>query len=536
MKQRVFLAFAAVVLALPARAVPISPDDEQSFVTCDAGHLNVFPFSNGEDNFGPVHMALPRSGAIGVPRNVELILGGFLNDLDFVPPFLVVKLLDPDHAEVPSTRSGALLRPAVTLAPHTTYRVAVRLADPTSCEGCDLEQDFPFTTGADPDHVPPAYAAEPFVQALVLSDADRQCGFGGAFGTTHLLLGRMPELPPDVARLSIAVRPGNGTTTRATDLIVRGATQHFFRGGTEQVALDDEIIIAVTPIDLAGNAGAAVSVRVRARPFEALRDAPFEELDDRQCALPFGVRAALPDTVPTNARFLVEMPVEPVPMGLVLDGATIPLHPTEHLPGGQVLEPTSPLPSGRTLQLVSLPCAHCACVGCDVSTPTSFTVGDSADDEPPAAPVVLGFVEDLDPAPAEDLCHPDRTALIALLERGDDDKTPAAHLRYDAVLRVGDQLSVEAGRALPVVLREDGTAAVRLETAAYGRLLTEPFELELTARDLAGNRSSTSVIHDAGEAGFGCASSRVPRGALPLPAALLLSFLGWISLRKRAVR
>lgn len=530
------LAFVVVAVGAsgPLWAAPLPPEDPPEppvgSITCDAGHLFEFPFNEDGGNFGRLHMASPSSGATSVPRNVEIVLGGFLGELDIQPPFLLVKLRDNNGAEVPSTRSGALLRPVALLSPQASYRVSVELANPDSCPGCGIEESFWFTTGDDVDTEPPRWSGAPLVQALVFSEQERQCGIGGGLDTTHMLLGRLSDLDdPDIARVSVAIKPGGAATTRVFDTVVEQSTRYFFRSGSEPLGLGDDVIVAVTPVDAAGNAGAATSVRVRARPFSDIREERFEDLADRQCSLPANVAPALPERVPTNARFVVDMPVEPVPLALVHDGGAMPLHPVEHLPSGQVLEPAEELPAGATVNLVALPCFQCACIGCDVARSWAFRVADGPDKRAPEPPVVLELLEDLIPAPAEEECHPDRSALIVRLEAGVDDTTAAEHLRYDAVIRLSGQLAVEVGRSLPALVGDDGTVAIRVDTSAYGRLLSQPFELDVIATDLAGNDATTTFVHDEGA---GCSSTQARSGSVPLTGLALAALGVWLGQRR----
>ena len=71
---------------------------------------------------------------------------------------------------------------------------------------------------------------------------------------------------------------------------------------------------------------------------------------------------------------------------------------------------------------------------------------------------------------------------------------------------------------------------LRLETARYGRLLTESFILELVVTDLADNESELASLEHATAAEPGCAASDVPGSGAPLALFALLA-LGVI--RKR---
>lgn len=508
---------------------PEDPPEPPEFPVCDAGHLAAFPLDNGP--FFSPQMASPRPSSGNVPRNVEIVLAGFLGDLEGPQPFLAMRLRDAAGAEVPTTRSGRVVRPLAPLEPFALYALQLEPADPELCPECGVFDVWPFETGADFDTEAPRFGGEVVGHAFVLSEADRQCGFGFAPSSTHLLLLRVAGMD-DVARVSVAVKAGHGAAaTRAFDRVVDTDTHFFFRGGSEPLSLGEPVVVAVTVVDRAGNEGPTRVVRIRARAFDDLRRAPFEELALRQCVLPATVRPTRAEVVPTNARFVVEMPVEPVPMALVGADAVVPLQPVEQLPFGQVLERAAPLPSGASLTLTTRSCASCACEGCDHGAPVPVLVGDGPDQRPPEAPVVLELREDLAPPRGEGACLPDSTALVAVLERGADDATAPAQLRYDVDVRLEGQLPVELGRWLPAVTLDDERTAVRVDTALYGRLFAEPFELEIRAVDLAGNRSpATTVQHELAAAG--CSSVDVDASRRP-PVALALLLAGVALFRAR---
>lgn len=520
--MRALVFFSLLLGAASAGAVPPLEGDEErpgggsGFMGCELGHLPQEIFSFG---FSPLALASPSPFSTGAPRNAELVLSGFLGDLDFEPPFVELKLLDDDEREVPFERRAHVIRPLELLQPFHRYRLVLDGTD--SCPGCGGFEEWSFTTGGRVDHVGPALTEVPRAQVLVPSEGDAGCGFVRS-ASEHVVIAEVGPLPADVARLVVTARTPDGAPERVFDGLPPGPV--LLAHGQGFLGLHDRVIVAFTPIDAAGNPGTAVIVRVRARPLDDARSEPFHQLDERQCELPASPLVAMPEALPTNGRLVVDFPLEPVPLALRGEGALIPLQPASSGAGARVLVPTAPLPAGASLALEALPCEHCACPGCDLVAHAALTVGDGRDDTAPAPPAVLALREDLDPPASTGACHAERTALVVILEAGEDDQTPPEHLRYDADLRLDGRLPVEVGRLLPAAARGDGTYAVRLDSARYGRLLPEDFDLTLRAVDLAGNASEAEHRHEAGKAG-GCSSTGRAGG----PAlALLLLLLGLI--------
>lgn len=514
------LSFAALLCALPAAAIPPLPDGDAErpggAFPCDPGEFGGFP-QGQDDVFSPVHLVSPSWGQNGVPLNPELVLGGFISDLEAQPPFMRVALLDPLDNEVPISRSGRFVRPLVELEPNTSYRLGTLPSE--GCPDCFFGDETPFTTGFSRDELRPTLAAEPTAQVFVMPQEEQQCGMGQA-----LVAGRITGLGFDVARVSVAVTPPGGVTVRAFDRVVSSSDEISFTAQLDSaVALGDRVRVAVTPVDLAGHAGPARAVRVRARSFDDARVTPFDELDARQCSLPDGASVALPDELPVNARLRVDFPVEPVPLALAGDAGVFPLLPEEHVGTAQVVAPIGDLPAGADLELVALPCPHCKCPGCNVVARGRVRTAAGPDTTPPSPPEVVAVREDLDPPRAEDVCYPDRTALVVILAPGVDDATPPELLRYDVTLRLDGQLAIDAGRALPATLLPDGNVAVRLATTAYGRLLPKAFDLTVAASDLGGNRTLAEHRHDPLALGGGCAAAGGAAPPLWLAGLLLLA-------------
>jgi hypothetical protein len=511
-----------LALAAPAAAVPPLPDGDAerpgAGFTCDFGTLNTLqPIQ--PDSFSQVHLASPAWGATDVPLNVELILGGFLGDLDIQPPFMEVALVDAQGADVPSERDGHVLRPLVGLQPFTEYNVVLRSTP--DCPGCVFEQATPFTTGDHRDRERPMLSSGPEVQVFVMPVEEQFCGFGKA-----AVVGSFAGLPSDAARISVALTPPGGVAQRVLDHVVtsRVPEQHFLVRLEDDIGLGDELRVALTAVDMAGNASPARIVRVRARSIDDVRTVELDALDSRQCDLPDGSVLSLPEVIPTNAMLRVQHPLEAVPLGLASEDDVFPLLPVEHVGDVQRVEPLVPLPADTSLEVTPLECPHCACPGCNVVARGRVRTGGGPDETAPDPPVIIELREDLDPPRAEERCYPDRTALVLVLEPGGDDTTAAAHLTYDVTMRLEDRLAVEVGRALPATPTPDGLVSVRLDTTKYGRMIGEPMELVVTAVDLGGNRADSRFEHapDAVEAAGGCSAQGTPRSSAPAALALVL--------------
>jgi len=520
--------FAGGLYAGSAAAIPPIEGDEARVAgfPCDLGDFANFPPSTANP-FSAPFLASPSWNSAPVPRNVALVLGGDVGNLEFDPPLMEVQLVDALDRDIPFVRTGHIVRPQGLLAPFTTYRLFTRSSP--ACEGCFPEQGFLFETGQLIDSTRPTLRSATLVQAFVVSEEEQFCGMGKL-----ILAGRVDDLSDDVTRISVAINRPSGVAQRVVDLVTEEqATAHFQVPLELQVALHDSLFVAITPIDQAGNVGVARTMRVRVRDFNDARTTGFLSLDERQCDLPDGPRLALPDVIPTNAQLLLELPLEPVPLALTGDAGEFALIPTEHLPAAQLVESIEPLPAGALLDVITLPCPACSCPGCGVAIRGQVRVADGPDEAPPALPVVLDVVEDLDPpAAASDTCYADRTALVMTLAAGSDDTTPAAFLRYDVTVRQEGELAVTAGRALTATELADGSVVVRLDTAALGRLLPQPLEFVVGVTDLGGNRSQTTYSHDPEfVAAGGCSATATGHGA-PVSLALL-ALLALVTTRRR---
>ena len=193
--------------------------------------------------------------------------------------------------------------------------------------------------------------------------------------------------------------------------------------------------------------------------------------------------------------------------------------------------PGGPLTAGARYDIVPRACPHCVCAGCGALEPVAIEVGDAEDRTAPARPRIIGWDEELEPAPATDVCRADRAALIVKLEPGDDDTTDALALRYRARIKIGDGVTVELGDGHAPRSEDDGTVSLRIETPGLPRVLGDPFTFTLDVKDAAGNTSTTVETVDpdapADEAsGVGCSTA----GGAP---SLLAALLGMLVVRRR---
>jgi hypothetical protein len=295
----------------------------------------------------------------------------------------------------------------------------------------------------------------------------------------------------------------------------RGAVQ-LSLSAEGRVAPGDDVVVALVARDLAGNSSAHIR-HVRARPFSNVADAdtPIDELPGGQCVVDAAPRVRVPARVPANPSLRVSFPFEPVPLALIRDddGSSVPLVPGDDLVDDGLVEggafaPARALSPGAW-RLVSLPCDRCVCRGCTAPVEASFVVDDVVDTTPPAPPVVSGFIDDPQPIPSSPDCAAPHAGTLVALAPGVDDVSGPFDLTYDAVLRLGDDPPRVVGRGLLPLARADGSVVVRLPTSSLGRIIDAAFTLELTARDAAGNASSTT-FHNAGrslEVGCGQAAS-----------------------------
>jgi MYXO-CTERM domain-containing protein len=499
----------------------VAPPPDDCFIAPPSAAEPAAPVPPG-DFITSIFLETPTHESLGVPLNVILRLSGFFGDLDSG----FVELVFEDTATqtpVAFTRSGGRVVPDAPLAPNTEYAVYSRFTDDGVCPDC-TPQIYTFLTGTAEDHDAPPAPAELLAHALV-SD---QCE---GFGNNHSLLIGAFDLDADIARVEVAAARRDRTPVGITDSPVFNSERFEVHTnlGEEPVTLGDAVLIALTPVDLAGNKGDATLIRVRARAASAFTGGNIEDLEPIQCSLDAAPTPALVGAAPRGGLVEVAFPFEASPVAVRQGDTEVALIPVEDTAVGQRLLPAETLGAGAW-DLVPVDCPFCACSGCALGAAGALEVTATEDTEAPAAPVILGVDEVLDPAFAEGVCAPDDTAVIVRIEPGVDDATASEDLRYHAAIRVEDSLPVAVGAFLrPEV--DGGEHVLRLETAQYGRLLTQPFELELTVVDLADREGEASFDHDGNVPAAGCSASGVPATGLPVGIALI-GLLG-LALRRR---
>lgn len=464
--------------------------------------------------FGSLVVASPPAGA-AVPRNVEIRLAGDVANLDSEPPLYTFELRAQDGSRVAFAREGGVVRPVEPLPADSSWSAVVAPTSAHPCPDCITQWELVFMTTSEIDTEPPLLEELPPINVFVMPSPEEASRCGMFFGTTHQIFIEFGPRQPSSTWVTVSARKDGSAPRRLVESFLSGSTFTNVAdvGPQVPVALGDPFTIGVTLRDLAGNVGPARVVRVLARSF-ADQQQPMSSLDPLWCAVPPAVSVAAQQPLPPNGRIVVDFPFEEVPLALapVDGGAPVPLIPMEDTAFGHVYGAALPLPAGAQFDVIGLDCPHCTCPGCTAVEPVRIAVGESPDVEPPAAPVVTGFREDVAPERAfEEECRPDRPALLVELEPGRDDVTDALALRYDASVRAGDAPArVLARSAIPYV-RADGSTVLRLETAALGRLLAEPFELTLDAVDAAGHRTSTTARWEPSSTeASGCASGGTP--------------------------
>ncbi len=483
-----------------------------------------------EPGFGGVSLLSPQPGALSVPRNVEIRLSGDVNTLAVEPAQMRVQVQDALGARVPFARVGLTLTPLEPLQARQTFLVRIEATEANPCPECFGVQESSFTTGDDVDVSAPILTGPLPVHVFVMPSDEEAARCGMFFGQTHqIVVDFGPAFPLDTW-INVAGKKEGGSALDLFDIFNGGLSfpASSSIGNTVPTGLGDAFFIAITPRDLAGNVGASRTVRVRARSFIDM-NRPREELAPLSCDMPAlpTVMAATP--LPTNGQLAIEFPFEEVPLALQHGDQLIPLLATSDLSSGHVYQAAEPLPAGESLLLVPLPCPSCLCSGCGDFAAIPIIIGDSSDNTPPAPPIVRELREDADPEFAvEGQCHPDRAALVVILQPGQDDQANPLELRYDANIRIDGGPQLVLGRSVVPLARGDGSIALRIETAGFGRLLDENIELTLQAIDAAGNRASAVTSHGDDD-GAGCTAS----GAGP---ACGLALLALVVRRRSAAR
>jgi len=199
-----------------------------------------------------VNATLPADGATGVPTNAKVWVDGTLQCLSDVASEWRVR--DAEGVEVATTSSCLrsknvydnflVLHPAQALQPNTTYTV-----------GLGETTEFSFTTGAGPDHDPPALPIE-VDRTVDHSGPDRLCSDSAQHWATLIVEGEAALFVLDAggsADLDPAALAGDVVEMSVDkDLLLGGGACHGdnFPGGSSRRA---ETTIRYGAFDVAGN-------------------------------------------------------------------------------------------------------------------------------------------------------------------------------------------------------------------------------------------------------------------------------------------
>ncbi|HEY4222932.1 MAG TPA: hypothetical protein VGO62_16360 [Myxococcota bacterium] len=535
-----------LLVAVLVKAGPAAAQlEDRAAPPVDCGQLTnggvVTPPEAGGDAFVPaqngnIQLLAPPPNAAGVPRNVEIRLGGSVDQLDLDPPAFTVALLDPDSQPVPVTRVGGLMHPIHPLDAQTAYTVSIAPTDANPCPDCSPAQLIGFSTGDDIDTTPPDLSKPLPIDVFVMPDPAlaQQCGL--FFSQTHQIVIQFGGRFPINALIDVFARTAGTSPVFIAEQLNTGQIFPLSTSldPTLPTALGDTFEIAVIARDLAGNTSAPRIEHIRARSFVDESEDPTT-LPPLWCSVSSAPTVTAPAQMPENGRIEVAFPFEEVPVDLVDDaGNETPLIPVDDIAGGHVYDALEPLPPHRTFHVEALSCPHCVCSGCAPAAGTilgdAITTTSSTDTNAPAAPKFRRFGEDSDPALiVAQQCGDDHAALLVFLAPGSDDVTSALDLRYDASIRIADGPPLALAHGLVPRTAADGSTQLRIDEGALGRVLGEHFVLSLDAVDAAGNRS-TSDIENGRDAAAGCSSTRGSSASLAILALLLLS------LRRRRAR
>ncbi len=485
---------------------------------------------------GFVSLQMPFAGTL-IPRNVEIRLTGDLGMLDAEPPLYAVRLVRAATGEpVAVTRTGLRLRPTAPLAGDEAYTLFVTPTEANPNVQWETEQQYGYITSDVIDEEAPTAPVPSAVHVFVEPDPREleACGFFGL--PTHIITVHLEGIDPtDLAWLELSSMFDEGSPTLLAQFQTSASTVDFsVQGGTQPIALGDDVFVALSARDLAGNVGAASIVRVRARNFADAQQTSITDLDLLMCEMPRAPVVHVPaGDLPLNGRLYVEFPFERVPLALVADGVEpVALHSVYDGDEGDVLAPVVPLTPGTTYDVVPLPCDRCICEGCRVLPAVGrVTVGEDDDEDAPEAPVIVDLREDLTPPAPEGACQADHAALVVLLEEGVDDRAGAEDLLYDVAASLDDGPSLQLAHALPAVRVDGDTIAIRVPIAAAGRVLGKRLTLDVTAIDAAGHQSSTTFLREPSGAAACAATDTSARGVSY--GAVVIVALGALVRRRR---
>jgi hypothetical protein len=473
-------------------------------------------------NGGALFVEFPPVWVGAVPRNVELRLGGALDELD--QGFWEVGL-EGGAGSIFYEREGDRILPQGGLLPAGEVVITIAPSESNPCPSCWGVWEQTLSVDDVVDLEPPAFTSV-VVHELVPPSMEEQTRCNQFLGESDFIaLAFMTDETTEVTfaarheRVPVQLMLSAGTFSLAGTW---GGT--FLQlGASPPVAVGDDVFASVVLRDLAGNVSAPHNTRIRAQALRGLEspDISVDQIPERRCTLAPGPVVFLPEHLPQNPVLRVVFPLEEYPLVVASGSTSIPLLPDDMVADdvglGRLYVPAQPLLPGPW-ELQSLPCERCVCPDCLTPLRLPLVVDDVVDQAAPRPPVVLEVLEDSSPAPAAGECTPDRAALLLVLAPGEDDHAGPYDLLYDVTVAIRDDPPRPVGTAIVPQRRADGAVVLRLPTHRLGRLIGEPLRFSVTARDPAGHRARAVHEHAGDVVDTGCASTTAPTSWLVLAA------------------
>jgi hypothetical protein len=463
-----------------------------------------------EPAFGSVFVVLPPAGAGPVPRNVELTLGGTLAEVE--QGFWDLRI-EGNGGRIAFTIEGGRVTVDGGLLPPGIVTLTLSPTASHPCSGCFPPSRMTLEVTDVVDVTPPTFS-QLVIHDFVPPPIDLQTRCNRFVGTGDVLQVAVTAEEDAIGFFAARHPLVEPRTVLQTGLLYGGygAAFNVNLSPTTLVAAGDEVIVIGVARDLAGNVSPPLVTRLRVRSMLAVPDETLTVFDvpEQRCALDGAPEVQVPQRLPRNPSVRVVFPFEEQPLALQQGDELVSLVPganvVEDARAGRLFFAPRPIDPGAWT-LVNLPCTRCICPLCTVPLAETVVIDDVVDTTPPAAPIVRGLLDDADPPTAAGTCSPDRAATLAVLAPGDDDFADSHDLVYDVALRLGDDPPRPLGVGLHALRRADGDVVLRLPTAPFGRVVDAALTLEITARDTAGNTSTTTWTQGAGEPEGGCATS-----------------------------
>jgi MYXO-CTERM domain-containing protein len=524
--SRAFVARVVVVVALavggasssraqPAQSGDVPGVDDCSFFLPTLPTPDSFPEDAppgsppDQPAFGSVMLVAPPPGAGPVPRNVEIVLGGNLVELE--QGFWDL-WIDGPSGRVAFGLDGARVVPDGGLLPAGVVQITLQPSATLPCQGCFPPAVLTLEVTDVVDLTPPVFT-DVVIHELVPPSFEQQAACNAFIGTVDFLAVALTT--DEDAFAAVAARHALVEPRIVLQFgHMRAGSRTALLGNLAQtpvVAEGDDVVVVAFARDLAGNASPPLVTRVRARSMSSVPDAgtTIDELAELRCALDAVPAVSVPSRLPRNPSLRVVFPFEDVPIVLrrgdevvaVVPGADV----VEDARTGRLFSPVQPVAPG-VWELVSLPCERCVCPQCTLPLRVPLVIDDVVDVQVPSAPRVRTLLDDALPPRSEGRCGPDRAALLAVLAPGEDDVSGAHDLVYDVSVRVGADPPRPMGIGLSPLRRADGDVVLRLPTAPFGRIVDRALTLDVTARDAAGNASTATwsqAEDDDGQSGCG---------------------------------